>query len=284
MVGLGGVTLALIEAPHHGAVVLPAVVGFAALAAFPLRERRAAHPMLPLGIFASRAFTSANLVTFVVYAALGGTFFLLVSFLQVTMGYSPMAAGAASLPVTALMLAFSARAGALAERIGPRVPLTIGPLLIACGMLLMTRIGRGDGYVTSVLPAVAVFGVGLSATVAPVTATVLAAADAEHSGVASGVNNAVARAAQLLAVAVLPAAAGLSGGDYLDPEKLTHGFHTAMTISAAAAAAGGALAWATISSDILGKRDEHIHCAATDRQCPVAGTMLRPAARPAGRT
>jgi EmrB/QacA subfamily drug resistance transporter len=286
MAGLAGLTLALIEAPRHGAasaaVVVPALVGVAALALFPVRERRSAHPMLPLEIFASRQFTSANLVTFVVYAALGGMFFLLVTFLQVAMGYAPIAAGSASLPVTALMLALSSRAGALAERIGPRIPLTVGPLVIACGMLLMTRIGRGDGYVTSVLPAVVVFGLGLSATVAPVTATALAAADAAHSGVASGVNNAVARAAQLFAVAVLPVAVGLSGADYLDPARLTQGFHSAMAICAAAAAAGGLLAWATIRSDVLrttavGPEGDIPHRAAVDRQCPVAGTMLRPA-------
>jgi EmrB/QacA subfamily drug resistance transporter len=274
MLGLGGLTMALIHAPRDGAaapaVLVPAAVGLVALGAFPARERRAQHPMLPLEIFRSRQFTSANVVTFVVYAALGGMFFLLVTFLQVTMGYSPLAAGAASLPVTALMLVLSPRAGALAARIGPRAPLTVGPLVIAAGMLLMTRIVEGDGYVAAVLPAVLVFGLGLSATVAPVTATVLAAADATHAGVASGVNNAVARAAQLLAVAVLPVAAGLSGADYLDPAKLTAGFHTAMTICAAAAAGGGMLAWATIRDQALPRRP------ATDRQCPVAGTMLRP--------
>ena len=130
----------------------------AALVAFLIVERRSANPMMPLGIFSSRQFSAANLVTFVVYAALGGVFFLLVAFLQISLGYSPIAAGAASLPVTALMLLLSARSGALAQRIGARIPLTVGPLVIAAGLLLMTRIDPGDSYVSSVLPAVIVFG------------------------------------------------------------------------------------------------------------------------------
>ena len=142
--------------------------------------------MMPLSMFSSRQFSAANLVTFVVYAALSGVFFLLVSFLQISMGYSAIEAGAASLPITLLMLLFSARSGALAQRIGPRIPLTVGPLVIAAGMLLMTTIDPGDSYVTSVLPAVLVFGAGLTLVVAPVTATVLAAAPrtvpASHPG------------------------------------------------------------------------------------------------------
>lgn len=276
---LGGITFGLIAADERGfgsPVVLGTIcAGIAAFAGFVLVERRSRHPMLPLGIFASRQFTAANLVTFVVYASLGGVFFLLVVVLQVALGYSPVAAGAASLPVTVLMLGLSAPAGALAQRIGPRLPLTVGPLLIAAGMLLMLRIGPGSDYLTDVLPAVLVFGVGLAGVVAPVTATVLAAADDRHAGAASGVNNAVARTAQLSAVAVLPLIAGLSGGAFQDPEALTDGFHTAMIVTAALAAAGGLLAWTTISNDLLepepGKtpraRPAEYHCA-------VAGTPL----------
>ena len=194
--------------------------------------------MMPLEIFTSRQFSAANLVTFVVYAALGGVFFLLVSFLQISLGYSPIAAGAASLPVTVLMLLFSARSGALAQRIGPRIPLTVGPLVIAAGLLLMTRIDPGDSYVSSVLPAVIVFGLGLTLVVAPVTATVLAAADSRHSGIASGINNAVARVAGLLAVAVLPLIAGLTGDKFYDPDAMTDGFRMAMVACAALAVAG----------------------------------------------
>jgi len=237
--------------------------------------------MLPLSIFSSRQFTSANILTFVVYAALGGVFFLLVVFLQVAMNYSAIEAGAASLPITVLLFLLSARAGALAERIGPRLPLTFGPLLIAVGMLLYRRIDPGDSYVETVFPAVIVFGLGLALVVAPVTATVLAAADPRHSGVASGVNNAVARTAQLAAVAVLPLVAGLSGGDYSDPVAITDGFHTAMLVTAVLAAAGGIFAYAMIRSDVLHDAEEpgHEPCRreldeVPQRHCAVAGTPL----------
>ena len=188
--------------------------------------------MLPLSVFSSRQFSAANAVTFVVYAALGVVFFLLVSFLQISAGYSPIAAGSASLPVTVLMLLGSARAGELAQRIGPRLPLTLGPLIIAAGMLLMLRINPGDSYISSVLPAVLVFGIGLTLVVAPVTATVMASVDEAHSGVASGINNAVARVAGLLAVAVVPVVAGLTGDSFYIPSKMTHGFHVGMAVCA----------------------------------------------------
>ena len=254
-VGLGGATFALIQAPEAGAgspaVIAAFLVGVAALALFVVAERRAAQPMLPLSIFSSRQFSSANLVTFAVYAGIGGVFFFLVVFLQVALGYSPIAAGLAAVPVTLLMLGLSARAGELAQRIGPRLPLTAGPVLIAAGMLLMVRIEIGDEYLTAVLPAVVVFGLGLSFVVAPVTATVLAAADPRHAGVASGVNNAVARTAQLGAVAVLPLVAGLSGADYQDPQAMEDGFHTAMLATAGLSLAGAVLAFATIRNDVL---------------------------------
>ncbi len=252
--GLAGTTYALIEAPGQGAsaaVLATSIGGVLALIAFFVSERRSPNPMLPLEIFRSRQFSAANGVTFVVYAALGGVFFLLVSFLQISLGYTPIEAGAASLPVTLLMLLFSARSGALAQRIGPRLPLTLGPLIIALGLLWMTQIEPGDSYVTAILPAVVVFGLGLTLVVAPVTATVLAAADSRHSGVASGVNNAVARVAGLLAVAVLPVVAGLTGDSFYDPAKMTDGFHMGMFVCAALAAAGGVLAWFTISSTVL---------------------------------
>jgi EmrB/QacA subfamily drug resistance transporter len=252
-IGLAGVTYALIEAPDGGSalVVLAAVLGVLSLIGFFTREARTANPMLPLEIFRSRQFSAANAVTFVVYAALGGFSFLLVAFLQISLGYTPIEAGSASLPVTVLMLLFSARAGALAQRIGARLPLTIGPLVIAAGLLLMTRLDGSSSYVTGVLPAVIVFGLGLTLVVAPVTATVLAAADTRHSGIASGVNNAVARVASLLAVAVLPLAAGITGDAFYDPAKMTHGFHIAVVICAALSALGGILAWLTISAEVL---------------------------------
>jgi hypothetical protein len=261
-------------------VLIGAIGGVVALVAFLFAERRSPNPMMPLGMFASRQFSAANLVTFAVYAALGGFFFLFVAFLQVALGYSPLAAGAASLPVTALMLAFSARSGALAQRIGARIPLTVGPLVIAVGLLLMTRIDPGDSYLTGILPPVIIFGLGLTLVVAPVTATVLAAADARHSGIASGINNAVSRVASLLAVAVLPLAAGITGTQFYDPAAMTDGFHMAMVVCAGLAAVGGILAWLTISDEVLetepvpeGDTPDRI---ATDYTCGVSGTPLRP--------
>jgi EmrB/QacA subfamily drug resistance transporter len=280
--GLAGTTYALIEAPGgaSAAVLVAAIGGVLALVAFFLAERASPNPMLPLEIFRSRQFSAANGVTFVVYAALGGFFFLLVAFLQISMGYTPIEAGAASLPVTLLMLLFSARAGALAQRIGPRLPLTVGPLIIAAGLLMMLMINPGDSYVTSILPGIVVYGIGLTLVVAPVTATVLAAADMRHSGIASGVNNAVARVAGLLAVAVLPAAAGLTGDSFYDPAKMTDGFHTAMAICAVLAALGGVLAWFTIEATVLhaepepgGDTPERL---GEDFSCGVNGPPLRP--------
>lgn len=283
-VGLGGTTYALIEAPEGGrlaAVVVTAVIGVAALVGFFVQERRSANPMLPLSIFSSRQFSAANAVTFVVYAALGVVFFLLVSFLQISMGYSPIAAGSASLPVTALMLVGSARAGGLAQRIGPRIPLTLGPLIIAAGLLLMLRINPGDSYVSAVLPAVIVFGFGLTLVVAPVTATVLAAIDSSRSGIASGVNNAVARVAGLLAVAVIPVVAGLTGDKFYDPGQMTHGFHVGMVVCAALALVGAIIAWTTISADVLqeeeGEGEEPEEC----YSCGVGAPTMRPAREPA---
>jgi EmrB/QacA subfamily drug resistance transporter len=282
--GLAGTTYALIEAPEGGAgslILLAGIGGVAALAAFFVVERRSPNPMLPLEIFRSRQFTAANLVTFAVYAALGGFFFLFVAFLQISLGYSAIEAGVASLPVTALMLALSARSGAMAQRIGARVPLTAGPLVIAAGLLLLTTIEPGDGYVTGVLPAVVVFGLGLTLVVAPVTATALAAADARHAGIASGINNAVARVGGLLAVAVLPLLAGLTGDSFYDPDQMTDGFHVAMGVCAALAALGGLLAWLTISDEVLEAvptaGGEVPDRAATDYSCGVAGTPMRPA-------
>jgi EmrB/QacA subfamily drug resistance transporter len=273
-VGLGGATYAMVEGPAKGigspVVLVAAVVGVMGLVGFVLVERRLSSPMLPLEIFSSRQFTAANLVTFVVYAALGGVFFLLVITLQTSLGYSPVAAGAASLPVTAIMLTLSSRSGALAQRIGPRLPLTVGPLLIAAGMVLMTRIGPGSTYLGSVLPAVVVFGLGLATTVAPVTATVLAAADERHAGVASGVNNAVARTAGLLAVALLPPIAGLTGGAFQQPHRLVSGFHTAMFVAAGLAVLGGLLGLATISNDVLESPPEEPP-APHNWHCAVAG-------------
>jgi MFS family permease len=266
-VGLAGTTYALVqfgEAGATGAAVIAGLLGIAGLVAFVIVERRSTHPMLPVDVFASRQFTAANLVTFTVYGALGGVFFLLVLHLQIVAGFDPLLAGLALLPTTAAMLLLSARAGALAQRIGPRLPMTVGPLTCAGGILLMLRIGPGASYVGDVLPAAVIFGLGLSLTVAPLTAAVLAAASVRHAGVASGVNNAVARAAGLLAVAALPVIGGISGGDYRDPAAFGDGFTVAMLVCAGLLILGGLLAALTISNaavKVAPRPERASHCA-----------------------
>ena len=251
-VGLAGVTYALVDAGRHGLspmVVVAAAIGLAGLVAFVGAEQHSDHPMVPLDIFASRQFTAANLVTFVVYAALGGLFFLLVVDLQVAGGFTPLVAGLSLIPMTVLLLLLSSRAGALAQKTGPRFWMTAGPILAAVGALLLLRTGINTNYWTDVLPGVVVFGLGLSATVAPLTTTVLSAASSRHAGVASGVNNALARAASLLAVAVIPLVAGISGNDYQNAATFSHGFHTAAIVCAALLALGGVVAGVSISND-----------------------------------
>ncbi len=151
---------------------------------------RSGHPMLPLELFRSRQFASATVLALVAYAALGGVIFLFVAFLQITLGYTALQAGAATLPITALMLILSRPSGAIAQRIGPRIPLAIGAVLTGAGLLLMAQIHVGDAYLTGVLPSLVVFGVGLAALITPITATVLASVGSRHSGIASAVNNA----------------------------------------------------------------------------------------------
>jgi EmrB/QacA subfamily drug resistance transporter len=274
--GLAGITYALVASGEDGAspqVLVTGLAGLLGLVAFVVVERRSSHPMLPVGIFSSRQFTAANLATFAVYAALAGVFFLLVVHLQVVAGFSPLVAGLALLPVTGAMLLLSPRAGALAARIGPRLPMTVGPLLCAGGVLLLSRIGAEASYVVDVLPGVVTFGLGLSATVAPLTVTVLSAAPSRHAGVASGVNNAVARTAGLLAVAVLPVAAGLTGADYLDPPQFATGFRTATLLSAGLLAAGGVVAALAISDEQVRRPGQR------ERHCAVDGPPVeRPAA------
>ncbi|MGY1710771.1 MFS transporter [Geodermatophilus sp. SYSU D00758] len=244
-VGLGGLTFGLTAAGEAGGgagYLLWIALGLVALASFALVQRRAAAPLVPPQLFGNPQFTAANGVTLLVYAALGAIFVLLVLHLQVVPGFSPLVAGTALLPVTVLMLLFSARAGALAQRIGPRALLTAGPLVAAAGVLLMARIDEDAGYLTEVLPAAVLFGAGLTLLVAPLTATVLDSASDRHAGIASGVNNAVARAASLLAVAVVPVAAGIGGDDYTDPDLFAAGFRTAMLICAGLLVAGAVLA------------------------------------------
>jgi EmrB/QacA subfamily drug resistance transporter len=249
-VGLGGICYGLIEWPALGLaspLVLGALaLGLGCLAAFVVLESRVPHPLLPLALFRSRQFTAANLVTLVVYGALGGGLFLLPIELQQVAHYTPLEAGTALLPITFIMLFLSARSGAMASRIGPRLQMSVGPLIVAIGMVLFARIDASGNYFVEVLPAVLVFGLGLAVTVAPLTSTVLAAAPAAEAGVASAVNNDVARAASLLAIAVLPAAAGITGASYLHPSQLSEGFRHAVFIGGALCASGGLLAVLTI--------------------------------------
>jgi len=249
-VGLGGLTYGFTawsaSGPGAPAVVTSLVLGATSLAAFVWLERRSPAPMLPLELFRSRTFTAANAITFVVYAALGGMLFLVVLALQVVAGFPPLLSGVSLLPITLLMLLLSARGGALAQRIGPRLPMTVGPAVCALALALLSRIGPGVSYLWSVLPSVALLGLGLSATVAPLTATVLGAVDDRHAGIASGVNNAVARAASLLAVAVLPLVAGLGRGRLTDPATLAPVYRSAMLVCAGLLLAGAGLAFATM--------------------------------------
>ncbi len=243
--GLAGLAYALIEgaAAMTGRAWGAAALGVAGLAVFVAVEARRRAPMLPLEIFRSRQFTGANLTTLAVYTGLGGATFLLVLQLQLVMGYSALEAGASLLPVTLLMLVLSARAANLAQRIGPRLPMTVGPLVVAAGLGLFSRVDAGSTYATSVLPGAVVFGLGLALTVAPLTATVLASVDERHLGIGSGVNNAVARVAGLLAVALLPALVGL---DTESPARFSAGFEDAMGIAAGICVLGAGVALATI--------------------------------------
>jgi len=248
-VGLAGLAYGFTAWPDLGPgdprVAGSLALAVAALVAFVLVERRATHPLLPLRLFRWRPFTGANATTFLVYAALGGVFFFLVVTLQVVAGYSALAAGLAPLPVTVLLLLLSARAGALGTRIGPRLPMTAGPLGCAAGAVLLAGIGDRAPYLTAVLPGVLVLGLGLALTVAPLTSTALAAAPDRLAGAASGVNNAVARIASLLVVAVLPLVAGV-GRSLNDAATLAPANRTAMLVCAGLMAAGALVAWATV--------------------------------------
>jgi EmrB/QacA subfamily drug resistance transporter len=240
--GLAGVVYALIEGPSGASTAVVAVavaIGLGGLIAFALIETHSHNPMVPLELFRSRQFSGANGVTLAVYAALSVTTFLVVVNLQTNLGYSALEAGAALLPITVIMLALSAKAGQLAQRIGPRVPMTIGPFVVAAGLALLARIEPGSSYGTGVLPGVVVLGFGLAVTVSPLTAAVLAAVDDHHAGIGSAINNAAARIAALLAIAVLPGVVGLE-------DNFAAGYEQALQISAVLAAIGGVVSWLTI--------------------------------------
>lgn len=295
--GLAGLTYGFtawpVLGPTSGVVLAALATGLLAAALFVLVELRSPHPLLPLEVFRSAAFTAANLVTLCVYGALGGVFFLVVLQLQVVARFTPLAAGTALLPITVLMLLLSARAGALSQRTGPRIPMTLGPIVCAGALLLLSRVGANASYVGVVLPAVAMLGLGLALTVAPLTATALGSVDERHAGIASGVNNAAARAAGLLAVAILPLASGLGAGSLTDPATLAPVYQTAMLLSAGLLVLGAAIAFVAVPArlevaaavaEAPPKTPVRVHCAIAGPPLhprptwPAGGEELRPAA------
>jgi EmrB/QacA subfamily drug resistance transporter len=244
-VGLGGVVFALIEQPRYGwsspVIVVPLVAGSVAFASFIGYERRAAEPMLRLELFSRRNFAVGNAETLAMYAGLAILFFFLVIYLQQVAGYTALESGLATLPVTVTMFALSRRFGALADRYGPRLFMGVGPLIAGTGILLLVRVGMHPSYVGDLLPALLVFALGLSLTVAPLTATVLADADESDAGIASAINNAVARVAGLVGVSVvgLVVASTLVGDTFAANSESVRAFRQVVLICAVLVAAGG---------------------------------------------
>ncbi|MBA2444827.1 MAG: MFS transporter [Nocardioidaceae bacterium] len=247
-VGLAGMTFALIESQTSppSLVIGTGVVGVASMVAFIVVEQRSDHPMMPTSLFASRQFSAANAMTLLVYAALGGVIFFLVLDLQTVVGYGPLRAGVATLPITLVMLLLAKQGGALSSRIGPRLPMALGPLVCAAGIAWLALVDAQSTYWLDIFPGLVVFSLGLALLVAPLTGTVLAAAPDRNAGIASGVNNAVARAGSLLAVSALPAVVGLAGADYDRPAALSAGYQQAMWICVALLAGGGLTSYALI--------------------------------------
>ena len=252
VLGLGGVTAGLIDGPRLGfgepLILAMIATGALLLVAFAFVEHRSASPLLPLTLFRSRPFTGANVATVLMYAGLNGVIVFLILQLQGNLRYSALESGLSLLPTNALMLVLSPRWGRFAHRHGARGPMAGGALVAAVGMILFSRVAPGASYLTGVLPAVVVFGLGLSALVAPLTAAVLDAAPSEDAGVASGVNNAAARLAGLIAAAALPAAAGLGGMQRLSGVRFTQGFARAMWMCAGLAVLAAVVSWFTVGS------------------------------------
>ena len=257
--GLSGIVFALIEGPAigwtHTGVLASAIIGVGAIVASAIIEQDASDPMLPLALFRRRRFAAVTAATVPIYFALGGVMFLLMLQLQRVAHYSALGAGASLAPVTLMLLALSPTAGRVAAHLGPRLPLTAGPLIAAAGIALLARVDVHATYVRSVLPAILVFGLGMGFTVAPLTATAMAALDDEHAGLASGVSNAVTRLAQLLAVSILPLAAGVSGIHQVAGEAFSEGFRRAMWIAAAIMSSSGLIAFFTIRGPLASGKD-----------------------------
>jgi EmrB/QacA subfamily drug resistance transporter len=245
VLGLGGFVFALIEQPGHGwsspVIWIPLTAGIATFAAFLVYERRTAQPMLKLELFSRRNFSVGNAETLSMYAGIAILFFFLVIYLQEVAGYSAVRSGLTTVPVTIVMFALSRRFGALADRHGPRLFMGCGPLVAAAGIVLLLRVDMHPSYLTDLLPALLVFALGLTATVSPLTATVLADADESDAGIASAINNAVARVAGLVGVSVvgLVVAGTLAGDTFAPNTQSVRAFHQAMAICAALVAAGG---------------------------------------------
>jgi hypothetical protein len=237
-------------------------------------ERRSASPMLPLYFFANRQFAVTNLVTFVVYAGLGGALFLVPVTLQVVNHYSPLESGVALLPLTLVMLVLSARSGRLAASIGPRLQMSVGPVVVGVGMVLLARLPTSTSYVAGVLPAVLVIALGLATTVAPLTSTALGSLTSVHAGMASAVNNDVARLGSLIAVAVLPALGGITGSSYLHPLALAHGFERAVIIAGSWCVLGGVAAAIGIRNPTRGTTPT-VADGVGARYCALEATPLR---------
>jgi hypothetical protein len=278
---LGAATWALTEAGPRGwadtAVIGAGVIAAIGVAAFVWRMRHTHDPLVPPALFRSRAFTVTNLATVLLYSALGVSFFLVAYELQVGVGWSALRAGTALLPATLLMLAFAARSGALAQRIGPRLQLTVGPLLAGGGLLLLARVGPHASWLTDVLPGAVVFGFGLVTFVAPLTATVMGSVDPDHVSVASGVNNAIARTAALGALAVVPVVSGLSSA--VGPAQVTHAYRVSLVIAAIVAAAAAPLSFVGLRAHARAQRSaRRVYCSVDGpplqpdpARCPAAG-------------
>ncbi len=223
-----------------------AVGGVALLVVFVIHQKVTPHALVPLSLFADRVFTAANICTFAIYGALSGSMFLLVLQLQYVSGYKPLEAGLATISITILMLLFSSKAGELGAKIGPRWPMTIGPMVSAVGIIMLLGVGENPNFWIDVLPGSIVFGAGITLLVAPLTTAVLAAAPAEQTGIASGINNAVARTASLLAVAAIPPIAGIAGANFSNPEVFSPGYRTGMWICAGMLVVAGVCAMTLI--------------------------------------
>jgi EmrB/QacA subfamily drug resistance transporter len=272
IVSLGAATWALTEAGPRGwtdpAIAVSASIAVVSIAAFVFRMRRARNPLVPPTLFASREFTVTNLATVLMYAAIGVTFFLVAYELQVGAGWSALEAGAALLPTTLLMVLFSAKSGDLAQRIGPRLQLTAGPLIAACGLLLLARIGPDVSWARDVLPGSLVFGLGLVTFVAPLTATVMGSVSADHVSIASGVNNAVARTASLASLSVIPVVSGLSTAT--GATEVTDAFRFSLVLAAALAASAAPVCFVGLSTRV------HIRASARRTHCAIDGPPVQP--------